>query len=223
MGDDGGEGGSRSDGGARGTAASSSGTTSTGASEGASGSGSGGSGEPWTFVFQFMNPGPPYVSIALYFRLTGTRLGMTLPQLLAAEAGTAFGRTLERFLTADKAGRDGKFKAIVALLNSPWALRQVIPRRPVILGKKVNLTYHRSADHFEVDLELASSPLCDRIYRSMKWCSKHSVEEITFMVESQQEDELPEMVLGAARLMNVDEDACTPLPPLPPPPAGGGG
>lgn len=39
------------------------------------------------------------------------------------------------------------------------------------------------------------------------------------MIESQKEDELPEMVLGASRLMNVDEDACTPLPPL----SGGGG
>ena len=144
----------------------------------------------------------------------GTRLGMTLPQLLAAEAGTPFGRTLERFLAADKAGRDGKFKVIVALLNAPWALRQVIPRRPVILGKKVNLEYHQGADYFEIDLDLASSRFCDRIYRSMKWCSKHSVEDIVFMIESQREDELPEIALGAANLMNVDEDACTPLPPL---------
>lgn len=198
------------DGGARGTTASSSGTAKAGA-------GDGGSGEqqPWTFVFQFMNPGPPYVSITLYFRPTGSRLGMTLPQLLAAEAGTPFGRTLGRFLAADKAERDGKLKAIVALINAPWALRQVLPRRPVILGRKVNLTYHQSADYFEVDLELASSPFCERIYRSMKWCSKHSVEDIVLMIESQEEDEMPEMALGAARLMGVDEDACTPLPPLP--------
>jgi len=175
----------------------------------------GGSPEPWTFVFQFMNPGPPYVSIAMYFRPTGTRLGMTLPQLLASETDTPFGRTLERFLAADQVGRDGKFKAIVALRNAPWALRQVIPRRPVILGKKVSLTYHQSADHFEVDLEVSSSPLCDTIYRSLKWCAAHSTEEITLMIESQGEDELPEAVLGSGMIMNVDESACLPLPPLP--------
>ena len=43
---------------------------------GASSSSSSGTGEqPWTFVFQFMNPGPPYVSIACYFRPTGRGVG----------------------------------------------------------------------------------------------------------------------------------------------------
>ena len=177
------------------------------------------SGDPWTFVFQFMNPGPPYVSIALYFRPAGMRLGMTLPQLLEAEAGTPFGRTLRRFISADKKGKDAKMKAIIELINAPWALRQVIPRRPVILGKKVQLHYHQSADHFEVDLELSSSPLCERIYRSLKWCSKHSTEQISLMIEAQEEDELPEVVLGSVELMYVDEGACTSLPPL----MGGGG
>ena len=175
---------------------------------------SGREGEPWTFVFQFMNPGPPYVSIALYFRPSGKLSGMTLPQLMAVEAGTSFGRTLERFLNGDDAGRSAKFKAIISLLNAPWTLRQVVPRRPVILGKKVNLTYHRGDDYFAIDMEVGSSRLCDRIYRSLKWCSKHSVEEIVFMIESQEEDELPEKALGAVKLTHVDEDACVNLPPL---------
>ena len=107
---------------------------------------------------------------------------MSLEQLLKHEEGTPFGRTLRRFVDGDQFERDSKFKAVAAMINAPWALRQVIPKRPVILGRKVALRYFRSADHFEIDLDVSSSPLCDRIYRTLKWCSKHSVEEIAFMV-----------------------------------------
>jgi len=83
------------------------------------------------------------------------------------------------------------------MINAPWALRQVVPRRPVIMGKKVELSYHESADHLEVDVDVGSSTVCNRIYRSFKGLSKHSVEELTFLIEAQAEDELPEMLLGA--------------------------
>lgn len=177
---------------------------------------------PWTFVFQFMNPGPPYVSIAAYFRPTGAREGMSLSRLLEREKGTPFGNALARFVDADKPERDRKFKMVCALMSAPWALRSVVPRRPVILGKKTELRYHRSEDHMEIDFELAASPFMDRTYRALKWASRHSVEELVFMIEGQREDELPEAILGAVRLDRVDERAVTPLPPLESR-AGGGG
>lgn len=185
----------------------------------------GGEGEtetPWTFVFQFMNPGPPYVSIAAYFRPTGARSGMSLSRLLEHEKGTPFGNALARFVDADTPERDRKFKMVCALMSAPWALRSVVPRRPVILGKKTELRYHRSEDHMEIDFELAASPFADRIYRALKWASRHSVEEFVFMIEGQREDELPEAILGAVRFDRVDERAVTPLPPLESR-AGGGG
>lgn len=178
--------------------------------------------EPWTFVFQFMNPGPPYVSIAAYFRPTGARSGMSLSRLLEHEKGTPFGNALARFVDADTPERDRKFKMVCALMSAPWALRSVVPRRPVILGKKTELRYHRSEDHMEIDFELAASPFADRIYRALKWASRHSVEEFVFMIEGQREDELPEAILGAVRFDRVDERAVTPLPPLESR-AGGGG
>ena len=74
----------------------------------------------------------------------------------------------------------------------------------------------------EIDFELAASPFADRIYRALKWASRHSVEEFVFMIEGQREDELPEAILGAVRFDRVDERAVTPLPPLESR-AGGGG
>ena len=55
-----------------------------------------------------------------------------------------------------------------------------VPRRPVILGKKTELRYHRSEDHMEIDFELARAAFADRIYRALKWASRHSVEEFVF-------------------------------------------
>ena len=173
---------------------------------------------PWTFAFQFQNPGPPFVSIAAYFQPTGSRAGMCLDALLAHERETPFGRTLERFLAADDATRDGKLKMVCALLDAPWALRTAVPRRPIILGKKLGrgggLKYHRGDDYFEVDFELARSPFMERVYRSLKWASPCAEEEIVFMLEGQAEDELPECVLGAVRLKRVGESSFRKLPPM---------
>ena len=87
---------------------------------------------PWTFAFQFQNPGPPFHSIAAYFQPTGSRAGMCLDALLARERDTPFGRTLTRFLAADDATRDSKFKMVCALLDAPWALRTAVPRLSLI-------------------------------------------------------------------------------------------
>ena len=129
---------------------------------------------------------------------------MCLDALLARERDTPFGRTLTRFLAADDATRDSKFKMVCALLDAPWALRTAVPRRPIILGKKLGssggLKYHRGDDYFAVDFELAQSPFMERVYRSLRWASACAEEEIVFMLEGQAEDELPECVLGAVRL-----------------------
>ena len=112
---------------------------------------------------------------------------------------------------------------VIALMEAPWALRQTVPRRPVILGKKFALSYHEGADYFAIDLDLSSSKFADRVYRSLKWCSKHSVEEIVLMIEPHADDELPEAVLGAARLSKVGDETPRRLPPLPTTLRGGGG
>ena len=173
---------------------------------------------PWTFVFQFQNPGPPFVSITAFFQPTGARAGMNLEEILEHEKDTAFGKTLSRFLDSDDKEKDGKFKMVCALLKAPWALRTAVPRRPIILGKKLGkkggLKYHRGDDYFEVDFELAQSPFIERVYRSLKWASDHAEEEIVFMIEAQEIDELPECVLGAVRLKNVSEKSFQKLQPL---------
>ena len=144
---------------------------------------------------------------------------MCLDALLRHERDTPFGRTLSRFLAADNATRDAKFKMVCALLDAPWALRTAVPRRPIILGKKLGrgggLKYHRGDDYFEVDFELAQSPFMERVYRSLKWASACSEEEIVFMLEGQAEDELPECVLGAVRLKRVGESSFQKLLPAP--------
>jgi hypothetical protein len=171
-------------------------------------------------VFQFQNPGPPFHSIAAYFQPTGSRAGMCLDALLARERDTPFGRTLTRFLAADDATRDSKFKMVCALLDAPWALRTAVPRRPIILGKKLGsrggLKYHRGDDYFAVDFELAQSPFMERVYRSLRWASACAEEEIVFMLEGQAEDELPECVLGAVRLKRVGESSFRKLPRMAP-------
>jgi hypothetical protein len=120
-------------------------------------------------------------------------------------------------LAADDATRDSKFKMVCALLDAPWALRTAVPRRPIILGKKLGssggLKYHRGDDYFAVDFELAQSPFMERVYRSLRWASACAEEEIVFMLEGQAEDELPECVLGAVRLKRVGESSFRKLPP----------
>ena len=103
-------------------------------------------------------------------------------------------------------------------MDAPWALRAAVPRRPVILGKKLGkengLKYFQSSNHLEVDFELGLSKFMERVYRALKWASALSSEEIVFSIEGQAEDELPEAVLGAVSLKKIGERAFMKLNPI---------
>eukprot|EP00992_Anisonema_acinus_P000826 TRINITY_DN10297_c0_g1_i1.p1 TRINITY_DN10297_c0_g1~~TRINITY_DN10297_c0_g1_i1.p1 ORF type:complete len:276 (-),score=60.76 TRINITY_DN10297_c0_g1_i1:430-1206(-) len=159
---------------------------------------------PFTVVFQFQNPGPPHKAIVMYARPSGPLAGATLTELLQAEAATPFGRTLRRFIEAPQSERLLRLKCIPKLVNAPWAVKSVIPQRPVILGTRCRMPVTVRDNYLEIDYEVGSHRLADKIYRGIERQSKHVVVDLAFILEGQTEDELPERPLFVIRLSHLE-------------------
>jgi len=71
--------------------------------------------------------------------------------------------------------------------------------RPVIICKKLNSKFHRGDNYLEINMDVGSSKIASMMNSTiLKACSKIVVEE-SWILEGQEEDELPERVLGSVR------------------------
>ena len=73
-----------------------------------------------------------------------------------------------------------------------------------MLGKTLRQRFHRGEEYFEVDVDCNSSPAAGRVVSLVKSYAKSLVVDLAFVIEAQTADELPEAVIGAARLMHID-------------------
>ena len=100
------------------------------------------------------------------------------------------------------------------MVDGPWVVRKAVPSRPAILGKTVPLYYSRGEGYFEVDIDTTNSVAASRAISVAKPAAKLLVVDMAYVIEGQQEDELPEIILGSGRLVHVSlADGDVPLGP----------
>lgn len=153
-------------------------------------------------------------------------------RVVAKGADAVFDRTWARFKAGDAEYRDLRLKYIPALCNAPWVLSSAINllggQRPVIMGKGY-LTQFSSvgANYVEFSVDISSSTIARNIAGSiLGYCASLDINE-AFVVESKEEDELPERMLYQVQFRKVDtalaarelreEDYEEEAPPPPPP------
>ena len=113
---------------------------------------------------------------------------------------------------ADDDWRNQRFKIFTKVAKGPLAVRLATPQRPALSGRSVPHRYYTSDKYVEVDMDVSKDPTAARALKIVKPASKLLVVDLGFILEGRQEDELPEMVFGAARLNNFDiSDANVPL------------
>ena len=140
--------------------------------------------------------GKSVVHIAMYFGVLQT-LGETSP---------AAASLLDKFLQASDSFRNDRFKIIPKLAKGPIALRLACPSRPAIPakgGRGVPQRYFSTPQYLEIDMDVSKEAIANRILGMAKPVSKVLVVDMAFVLEGQHLDELPEVVLGAARLYNL--------------------
>ena len=127
----------------------------------------------------------------------------------------------------DDTSRNKVLKLVPSVVKGPWIVERVVGGKPVIVGNKlpVSYTYYQhqhqqyqpaaanniesgggggNQTYLEVDLDIVSSATARRILSIVKNYTRGLVLDLGFVIEGQQEDELPEQMLGAIRFHGID-------------------
>jgi hypothetical protein len=120
-------------------------------------------------------------------------------------------RTLAMWLAGDAAYRNERLKLISYVPEGPWLVRNMVTGKPALIGKKLPVNYKYTPqegskmDFLECDLDIGNSSKTARRIVSVcrRYMSALSV-DIGFVIEGKTEEELPEEMMGAIRIHEVD-------------------
>jgi len=105
--------------------------------------------------------------------------------------------------------RNERFKLIPRVAKGPLLIRRGVGAKPVLLGKRITVLYHRQPGAFEVDIDVSSDRFADRITRMVRDAMASSVcLDLAVTLEGREAAELPEAILGAVRCDHLDFAAC---------------
>lgn len=113
-----------------------------------------------------------------------------------ADAASPQGRAWRRFLAMTPAQQKDCFKVIPCIEDGPWFLKNVVPRKPVLIGRKVKTAvHHKPDDYLEITLDVASNAAEQYAVGMVMGATKSLAFSLASMIEGRQEDELPECLL----------------------------
>ncbi|KAL3910009.1 MAG: hypothetical protein SGILL_007859 [Bacillariaceae sp.] len=118
---------------------------------------------------------------------------------------------LAKWFAGDTDYKNERLKLIAYVPEGPWIVRNMVPGRPAIIGKKLPVSYQfvpqqRTRSEFlQCDLDIGSSkPAAKRIVSvCRRYMSALSV-DIGFVVEGTCQEDLPEEMFGAIRIHQPD-------------------
>lgn len=85
-------------------------------------------------------------------------------------------------------------------------MKKAIGNKPAILGNKISTTYHYSVgrNYYEIDVDVGSSKVGSGIFKICKSYAKGITVDMSFVLEGQTVEELPEVVIGGIRMHQID-------------------
>ena len=118
---------------------------------------------------------------------------------------TALGRVAEPFFFGDSDEyRNRTFKLIPRIVKGNFVVRKAVGSKPSILGSKLKHYYNRSDRFLELIVDIGSEKVANRIVKLALGYAKTLVVDMMFLLEGQQEETLPERILGGVRLSELD-------------------
>uniref|UniRef100_A0A7S1MCD1 Protein ENHANCED DISEASE RESISTANCE 2 C-terminal domain-containing protein n=1 Tax=Alexandrium catenella TaxID=2925 RepID=A0A7S1MCD1_ALECA len=122
------------------------------------------------------------------------------------KGGNAALALLNRFMGADMtdAERNKRLKVIPRVVKGPWVAKGLLGETPGIVGTKIPTQYFVGENEIEASFQITASSMAQRIVRVLKPASSALALELAFVVQGNVQDELPEQVLGTARLNSID-------------------
>jgi hypothetical protein len=150
---------------------------------------------PFTFVINFVVPGTPRLNLVLYYQS---------PHASVLNDETPFAELMSDFLDGSEDFRNERFKLIPCIVEGSFIVRQAVGSTPAIIGKKLRQPCFRTKHYFELDVDIGSSAVANRVVGLVSGYTKKLVIDMGFVVEGQRNDELPERLFGSCRLVHID-------------------
>ncbi|CAD6341989.1 unnamed protein product [Miscanthus lutarioriparius] len=141
-----------------------------------------------TFVVNIQIPGSTQYSLVMYF------VTNTLKK----------GSLLQHFFDGDDEFRNSRLKLIPSVPKGSWIVRQSVGSTPCLLGKAVDCSYVRGPAYLEVDVDIGSSAVANGVLGLVFGVVTTLVVDMAFLIQANTYEELPEQVIGAARLAHVE-------------------
>ncbi|KAJ7297217.1 hypothetical protein O6H91_Y072400 [Diphasiastrum complanatum] len=123
---------------------------------------------------------------------------------------------MDRFIKGDDAYRNARLKLIANVVKGPWIVKTAVGEQAIcILGRALNCNYTVGQNFIEVDVDIGSSMVANAIvHLAIGYITSLTV-DLAFLIEGQQENELPEKILGAVRFSDLQLESAVPLEEIP--------
>ncbi|CAM8879179.1 unnamed protein product [Rhodiola kirilowii] len=117
---------------------------------------------------------------------------------------------LYRFINGDNAFRNARFKIVNRIAKGPWIVKTAVGNYSAcLLGKALRIDYHRGENYLELDVDIGSSAIANAILHLALGYVTSVVIDMGFVVEAQAEEELPERLIGAVRISQMEMSSAT--------------
>ena len=120
------------------------------------------------------------------------------------------GSLLYRFINGDDSFRNQRFKIVNRIVKGPWIVKKAVGNYSAcLLGKALTCNYHRGPNYLEFDVDIGSSAIASAIlHLALGYVTSVTI-DMGFLVEAQAEDELPERLVGAVRVCQMEMSSAT--------------
>ncbi|KAJ9536927.1 hypothetical protein OSB04_029660 [Centaurea solstitialis] len=120
------------------------------------------------------------------------------------------GSLLYRFINGDDSFRNQRFKIVNRIVKGPWIVKAAVGNYSAcLLGKALNCRYHRGPNYLEIDVDIGSSKIATAILHLALGCVTAVTIDMGFVVEAQEEVDLPEKLFGAVRICQMEMSSAT--------------
>ncbi|RHZ32788.1 hypothetical protein DYB37_004038 [Aphanomyces astaci] len=100
--------------------------------------------------------------------------------------------------------RNERFKLIPSIVEGNFIVKQAVGSTPAVIGNKLRQPYFKTPKYFELDIDVTSSAVANRVTGLVLGFTKKLIVDMSFLVEGKHGHELPERLFGACRLSFVD-------------------
>ncbi|KAL6504074.1 hypothetical protein OROGR_025997 [Orobanche gracilis] len=148
------------------------------------------------FVINIQVPGSSTYNLALYYMLKSPLEETPL---------------LERFVNGDDAFRNSRFKLIPYISKGSWIVKQSVGKKSCLVGQALEVNYFRGKNYLELDIDVGSSTVARGVVSLVLGYLNNLVIEMSFLIQGNTAEELPEFLLGTCRLNYLDasKSVCT--------------